>query len=103
MSARRCSPRHQLVEPEDGRAGIRVWRTIEWLPHIDRLMCKAPIADRHDREHEPLARIERYQHLVGRDRDCVAAVGPALDLDEMQMAGLWVAALDVVTDLGRRH
>ena len=88
---------------EDCGAGILRRRAVERLSHVNRLIREPTRVDRHDCQHETVLGIERHQHLVGRDRDRVAAFDAALDLDEMQMPGLGIAAFDVVADLGGRH
>jgi hypothetical protein len=70
---------------------------------VDRLMRKAAIAERYDRRHETLARIEGYQHLIGGHRDRVAAGNATFDFDEMQMSGLRITTFDIITNLVSRH
>lgn len=90
---------YQLVEVKDRSAGIPDRRTIEWLAYVDRLIREPAYRDRNDRQNEIIFGIQRHNHLIGRDGYRIAGFDAALDLEEMQVPGDGVAALDIVTDL----
>src|SRR5579875_4224557 len=52
-----------------------------------------------DGENEVVGLVERIENLVPGHRECAGACVPALDLDEAQVPGPAVPALDVVTQL----
>src|SRR4051812_3280534 len=75
----------------------KIWLASKWPAHIIHLVRTIqPEFD--DRQDKVIGLVERVQNLVLRDSDRRRALDAALDLQEAQLAGLRIVALNIITE-----